>query len=273
MSDALHPDFDRSGKYLYFTASTDDGLTTGWLDMSSINRPVTRAVYLIVLRKDLPSPFAPESDEEKVTDTPKPDTPNRTSRTLPNPMAQNRPTPTKPTDKTDKPDKDAGKVKIDFDNIDQRMLALPVPARNYIALTPGKEGTLFLLEVPAVQEGFGGGSGTLTKFDLTSRKPSHFGDNIGGFLISANGEKMLYKAGPSWAITRPPRRSARTRARSTCTRWRSTSIRRPSGSRCTTRSGASSATSSTTPACTASTCPRLARSTLPTSTASPAATT
>ena len=66
MSDARYPSFDKSGKYLYFTASTDAGPTTGWIDMSSFPFAVSRSVYAAVLRKDLPSPLAPESDEEKI---------------------------------------------------------------------------------------------------------------------------------------------------------------------------------------------------------------
>jgi tricorn protease len=66
MSDAKFANFDKDSKYLYFTASTDAGPTAGWLDMSSFNRPISRTVYVAVLRKDLPSPLAPESDEEKV---------------------------------------------------------------------------------------------------------------------------------------------------------------------------------------------------------------
>ncbi|HEY6308420.1 MAG TPA: protease, partial [Candidatus Angelobacter sp.] len=73
LSDALYPAFDQKGQYLYFTASTDVGPTTGWLDLSSINRPTTRSAYLIVLRKDLPSPLARESDEEKPAGEAKPD--------------------------------------------------------------------------------------------------------------------------------------------------------------------------------------------------------
>jgi len=65
MSDAISPVFDVNGKYLYFAASTDAGPTSGWLDLSSIFRRVSRSLYVVVLRKDLPSPFAPESDEEK----------------------------------------------------------------------------------------------------------------------------------------------------------------------------------------------------------------
>ena len=40
LSDASEPVFDRSGKYLYFLASTDYGPRTGWLEMSSVDRPV-----------------------------------------------------------------------------------------------------------------------------------------------------------------------------------------------------------------------------------------
>ncbi len=65
MSDALYTAFDRSGKYLYFTASTDVGPSISFADLSSLGHPVTRSVYAIVLRNDLPSPLAPESDEEK----------------------------------------------------------------------------------------------------------------------------------------------------------------------------------------------------------------
>ena len=65
MSDAVSPVFDKNGKYLYFTASTNVGLTTAGLDMSSQEHRITRSVYLAVLSKDEKSPLAPESDEEK----------------------------------------------------------------------------------------------------------------------------------------------------------------------------------------------------------------
>ena len=50
----------QKGQYLYFTASTDVGPTTGWLDLSSAGHMTSRSAYLMVLRKDLPSPLAPE---------------------------------------------------------------------------------------------------------------------------------------------------------------------------------------------------------------------
>ena len=52
MSDAISPAFDASGKYLYFLASTTVGPQTGWLEMSSLDRPTRRSVYLAVLSRE-----------------------------------------------------------------------------------------------------------------------------------------------------------------------------------------------------------------------------
>ncbi|HEY3175960.1 MAG TPA: hypothetical protein VGK94_09420 [Candidatus Polarisedimenticolia bacterium] len=70
LSDSVSPAWDASGKYLYFLASTDFGLNTGWVDMSSFERPVRRAVYLAVLKAGEPSPVLPESDEEPGEEVP-----------------------------------------------------------------------------------------------------------------------------------------------------------------------------------------------------------
>jgi tricorn protease len=197
MSDARFAVFDKNGKYLYFTASTDVGPTTGWLDMSSFNRPVTRSVYLVVLAKDQPSPLAPESDEEKASDLPGP--PAGLAR-----LDQEKETPgDKNTDKKEG-DKDAKKepvvVHIDLENLDQRILALPIPAHNYTGMTAGKSGVLFLLEA-ATQMRAGPAALTLHKFELDKRKTDKVLDGIAAVDVSFNGEKMLYRQGDKWYIT------------------------------------------------------------------------
>src|SRR5262249_48874692 len=63
MSDAISPAFDSGGKYLYFLASTDYGPRSGWLEMSSLDRPVRRAIYVAVLSATDPSPLLPEPGE------------------------------------------------------------------------------------------------------------------------------------------------------------------------------------------------------------------
>ena len=71
MSDARYAAFDKNGKYLYFTASTNLGPAISFAEMSTMPHQSTRNVYAAVLRKDLPSPLAPESDEEKIQDAKK----------------------------------------------------------------------------------------------------------------------------------------------------------------------------------------------------------
>ncbi|MGH9595576.1 MAG: S41 family peptidase, partial [Edaphobacter sp.] len=64
-ADSRFPTFDRGGKYLYFTASTNYGGTSASLDMTSDLLSPTRNVYAVVLAADQASPIAPESDDEK----------------------------------------------------------------------------------------------------------------------------------------------------------------------------------------------------------------
>src|SRR5262245_11626304 len=66
LSDATDPVFDASGKYLYFFASTDAGPSNQWFAQSNADMRVKRSLYLVVLKKGVPSPLARESDEEKV---------------------------------------------------------------------------------------------------------------------------------------------------------------------------------------------------------------
>ena len=64
LADAMYPVWDASGKYLWFLASTDFGLRSQWLDMTSYDREENFALYLAVLKKGDPSPLLPESDED-----------------------------------------------------------------------------------------------------------------------------------------------------------------------------------------------------------------
>ncbi len=176
MSNAQHAVFDKSGKYIYFTASTNSGPANFFLDMSSDTHQVTSSVYLAVLRKDVPSPLAPQSDEEPVA-APAP------AQAAPNPSA-------KP------PANSAGEaVQIDFDQIGQRILALPIPAADYTDLQAGKAGEIFLLQTsPDTHQS------TLLKFSLSTREPTPLLAGIEGASVSFNGEKFLYQQGNKWGI-------------------------------------------------------------------------
>ncbi len=180
MSDATSPVFDRSGKYLYFTASTNIGLAAGGNggNLSSIERPKTSNVYVMVLSKKLGSPLAPESDDEKAEE-PKP------AATAGDKTKTNSP----------------AKTEIDFDGISQRILALPVAELNYLKLWAGAEGTLFLWSTETVQLKQAPPAGPIDKFDLSKRKTERFADGVQSADLSASGEKILYKQGEKWFIT------------------------------------------------------------------------
>lgn len=163
MSDAAEPVFDADGKYLFFRASTNSGMTKSGLDMSSNDHPVTYNIYITVLRNDLPSPFQPESDDEEVGDAAEADDGEGDSE-----------------DET---------LRIDFANIGQRILALPGAAGSYNSLSSIKGGKLFYRS-----------GGSVMKYDFAERESDTFLSGVTGFTISADGEKMLYRAGRNWGI-------------------------------------------------------------------------
>ncbi len=207
MSDALNPAFDPNGKYLYFTASTDVALSTAGLDMSSDEHRVSRAVYVAVLSKDEKSPLAPESDEEKSKEEKKADADKAKDSSKEPARDKNKDKNAGDAAKDAEKDKEKDKkevpvvVKIDMDGLSQRILSLPIPPKNYVNLLTGKTGVLFLSEAPPVltEEDQQNLTQTIQKFDLSKRKADKFLEEVNDYLVSFDGEKILYRKGDTWA--------------------------------------------------------------------------
>jgi tricorn protease len=187
-SDAIFPVWDKGNKYLYFLASTDVALNTGWLDLSSLERPIRRGVYFAVLAKDTPSPLLPESDDEKAISADK------------NPEKQ-----------SDKKSKDSGKktvidsttVKIDFEGITNRILSLPMPLKYYVGLNSGTKGIVYVTEteLPFYSEHSTPNNLTVSKWDMGTKKDTTFLQNIKSFCVSFSGKNVLYNKDEDWYIT------------------------------------------------------------------------
>jgi tricorn protease len=173
MSDAVSPTFDANGKYLYFLASTDYGPRTGWLEMSSIDRPVRRSIYLAVLPAAEPSPLLPESGDETGPAAPPPARPARADST----------------------------VRLDIAGIGQRILSLNVPPADYSRLEAGPGGTIFYTEP---MTGAGPGAFRLHRYQLSQRAAAPFLEGIRAYTISGDRKKLLYQApgpeGGRWGI-------------------------------------------------------------------------
>ena len=195
MSDAIDPMWDASGKYLWFLASTDYGLNTGWLDMSSYERPVTRGIYLAVLANDEPSPLLPRSDEEGASS-------GAAAGGVGGSGGAGRggagAGSGSGNDTTSTPP-----VRIDFDGMAQRILALDVPLRDYTGLVPSPEGhVLYLEQIPGQQ-----GGATLHRYSLEERESARFLSPVLVATTSHDRKKLLYRSGTTWGIVdteRPP---------------------------------------------------------------------
>jgi len=176
LSDASEPVFDKGNKYLYFFASTDAGPVINWFDQSNADMRSTNSIYLVTLQKETISPFAKESDEEKVKELA--DTSKSKKETAP------------------ATDKKSSSMTIDWEGIQNRIVDLPVRAGNYSQLGMGKEDELLYVSNSYDNPG----PGMLHKYDVKKRKDNEV-MNMDGYLLSADGKKMLYVNGNNWAIS------------------------------------------------------------------------
>jgi tricorn protease len=183
LADSISPAFDAGGKYLYFMASTNFGPSTGWLEMSSIDRPVRRAIYLAVLNASEPSPLLPETGEEP--------------RPAPPPEPAPAPAPPQPA-ATPR----GVTVQIDFDRIGQRILAVNIPTGEYSNLSAGATGSFYYTE--SIVTPGGPPSLRLQRYQLKERTAAPFLEGLRSYTLSADKKKLLYQAsvggGTSWGV-------------------------------------------------------------------------
>jgi tricorn protease len=218
LADATWPVFDAGGKYLWFFASTDFGLRSQWLDMTSYDRTVNFGLYMAILKKGEPSPLLPESDEDTgVTFAPGrgefggggrgggrggPGRGGAPGDTAPADAAPPEPqTATTTANQPDRAPRGPVNVQIDFDGLQQRILAIPgVPVRDYSKLKAGIAGTVYYLAAGGDDDGPGAaagaaGGGNLIRYRLSDRRAATFVSGAGDYTISADGRKLLYRAG------------------------------------------------------------------------------
>ena len=210
LADAMWPVFDAGGKYLWFFASTDFGLKSQWLDMTSYDHNEDFGLYLAVLRKSEPGPLLPESDEDTgVTFAPGRGEPGGGGRgggrggrgaapadtggdTPPGDTAQ-----TPAANQPDRAPRTVASVQIDFDGLPQRIIAIPgVPARQYTKLLAGVAGTVFYQQSGAAEDDPAGGrGGEIMRYRLSDRRQAIFVTGVADYTVSADGRKLLYRSG------------------------------------------------------------------------------
>ena len=171
-----NPVFDPDGKYLYFlsdrtfTPSYSDFDAT-WIYANSTN------VMAVPLRKDVPSPLAPRNDvEENGDEDDEKEDDNGES---------------------DEGGDDTKAVEIDLEGFEARAVILPPDAGNYSSLDAA-EGKVIYHRQP--NTGSADESSPIVYWDLEDREEKTILDNADGYVISADGKKMLVIANGKVAI-------------------------------------------------------------------------
>ncbi len=176
LSEVSNPVFDKSGKYIYFFASTDAGPVKHWFAMSSVDMRMTSSIYLAVLKKDVPSPLAKESDEEKGIEKKEKEDEEESEKGKP---------------KKEKNKKEIS-FSVDFDGLNYRIVALPIPSGSYFSLQAGEEGQIYYLEsLPDGSSPFER-QAKINMFDLKKRKTETVVTGVEGYKLSADSKKILY---------------------------------------------------------------------------------
>jgi tricorn protease len=205
LADAMYPVFDASGKYLWFLASTDFGLRSQWLDMTSYDHVENFGLYLAVLKKGDATPFTPESDEESgvaMAAPAAPAAPASAASDAPAKGARARAAQGEAQGgKEPGVAKSGVQVTIDFDGLQSRIVSVPsVPERPYELLKAGAAGTVYYIQnSPGTGTGNGGqGAGvpvdTLMRYRASERKPTSFAAQVADYAVSADGHKLVYRA-------------------------------------------------------------------------------
>jgi tricorn protease len=167
------PVFDRNGKYLYFASSPNAGTSEfGWGVLNGVvSRPlVTRRLHVVILQEGEPIPISPLG---------------------PNPDVRL--------------DEALSQVRIDFDNIGQRIIDFNLPNGDYEQLVTGKPGMLYVLvnEWPKSPALGSGPVQTLYLYDLSKpAKLEKLVEEVRGFDVSYDGNRMFYLKGrgPDWFL-------------------------------------------------------------------------
>ncbi|NJC27661.1 S41 family peptidase [Neolewinella antarctica] len=175
-SNVTEPIFSRDGKYLYLSASTDAGPAINWFQQSSQDMEVSNSVYLVTLQAETVSPLKRMNDVEVLEEEGESDEVDDDDDD---------------SDDEDKKEEEAPAVQIDFADIEQRIIDLPMSAGSYDNLAATESGLLF---ISRTDEG-----SKLMHFSLEEQEAKEVME-ADGFMLSSNGSKMLVNADGTWML-------------------------------------------------------------------------
>jgi tricorn protease len=155
------PTFDPKGRYLYFLSNRDFNLTFSEWEFNYVYTKPTR-IYMVALKSDFPLPFEPKSDEEG--------------------QKENH-----PIQKLSNPDDE-----IEIHGLESRIKVLPLPAGRYQNLQANENGVFYLKEE--------NDQWNLAFYNIQDEKEIAVLSGVNNFVLSANGNKILYSSRGQYGI-------------------------------------------------------------------------
>ena len=169
--DSNSPAFSKDGKYLFFVSQTEYNPVYNEAEWNVAYQDMEQ-LHLVTLEKSTPSPFADKDPKVEQDDKNKEN-----------------------GDKEDgKQEETSPEIQIDFENIRNRVIALPVEAANYHHLTGLKDKVLYNYHSRGKDEH------ALKVYDLEKEKEHKLAGKV-GYNLSASGKKIMLKKGNKYYVT------------------------------------------------------------------------
>ncbi len=155
-----HPVFSKDGQYLFFLSMRDFNITFSDYELDYLYRNATR-IYALHLSKDSPMLFQPKEITEDCGNS-----------------------------NNNNPQKIDTQVIIDFNGVNQRTVAFPVPAGNYHILDVVDNGLVYLT-----------GDSIMCRYDFKERRNDVIMEGISSGVVSTDGNKVLYVYNGGYGVT------------------------------------------------------------------------
>lgn len=168
------PAWDPEGNYLFYLSDRQFQPQLGSFEWNYLVDRET-GIYALSLRKDVAHPFPPESDEVAI-ETEDDDESGEQAE------GEGDDSPEEP-----------GYLTIDFDGLAERVTRVPVQDDNYTALAAKKGHLLYVRGAPSYYGREADVKPSLRIFSMSDREESVLAEEVSGFELSSDGEKVLVR--------------------------------------------------------------------------------
>jgi tricorn protease len=173
------PAWDADGNYLYYLSNREFAPQLSNNEWNFAGNRSTR-IYALSLRRDVPHPFPPRSDEVTVGTAGE---------------AASPPAPAATTAAAAPRD-----LRIDFDGIAARVAPVPLQADNYGGLSANRGHIFYWVSAAGYYGRQGERQPALKVFTLADRKETTLSENAQGYALSQDGSRIMVREGGSFIL-------------------------------------------------------------------------